>query len=72
MLVSYSHRYQIILDPQLIRDIKINIVLGKYKAISAYKIPTNPQDWLECPNCHLNPLIWTFNNVSSTSNTLKY
>lgn len=49
------------------RDIKINIVLGKYKSISSYKIPSNPQNWLECPNCHLIPLIWTFNNGSSTA-----
>jgi hypothetical protein len=49
------------------RDIKLNIILGKYKAISAYKVPDNPDDWLECPNCHLIPLTWTFNNGSSTA-----
>jgi len=52
---------------QLVRDIKINIILGKYKAISAYQIPTNPQDWLECPKCGLIPLTWNFNNGSSTA-----
>lgn len=51
----------------LLRDIKIDIVEGKYKAISAYQIPTNPQEWLQCPNCNLRPLIWEFNNGSSTA-----
>lgn len=52
---------------ELIRDIKVDIIQGKYKAISAYKIPENPQDWLECQNCHLRPLVWQFNNGSSTA-----
>lgn len=49
------------------RDIKIDIIQGKYKAISAYKIPDNPHDWLNCPNCGLKPLVWEFNNGSSTA-----
>jgi hypothetical protein len=49
-----------------LRDIKIDIVSGKYKCISAYKIPVNPSKWLNCPNCGLKPLIWEFNNGSST------
>jgi hypothetical protein len=49
------------------RDIKIDIIQGKYKAISAYQIPKNPEDWLECPNCGLKPLVWEFNNGRSTA-----
>ena len=29
------------------RDIKLDIVTGKYKCISAYKIPDKPDEWLE-------------------------
>lgn len=39
---------------------------GKYKCISAYKIPVNPSKWINCPNCGLKPLICEFNNGSST------
>ena len=46
------------MNKQLERDIKIDIISGKYKAISAYKIPNNSEDWLNCPNCGLKPLIW--------------
>lgn len=49
------------------RDIKLDILLGKYKAISAYKIPTNVDLWEECPNCGLRPLIWEFDNGRSTA-----
>jgi hypothetical protein len=49
-----------------LRDIKIDIVSGKYKCISAYKIPNKPEKWLRCPNCGLKPLVWEFNNGSST------
>ena len=52
---------------QLIRDMKITILQGKYKAISAYKIPERPSEWKECPNCGLRPIIWEFNNGSSTA-----
>jgi hypothetical protein len=52
---------------QLERDIKIDIISGKYKAISAYKIPNNSEDWLNCPNCHLKPIVWEFNNGRSTA-----
>lgn len=33
------------MSKQIERDIKIDIISGKYKAISAYKIPNNPEDW---------------------------
>lgn len=52
---------------ELKRDIKLDIIDGKYKAISAYKIPTDPSTWLDCPNCGLKPLVWEFNNGSSTA-----
>jgi len=52
---------------QLKRDIKISILEGKYKCISAYTIPSNIDKWLECPNCGLKPLTWEFNNGSSTA-----
>jgi hypothetical protein len=51
----------------LVRDIKLNIIGGKYKAISAYKIPDKPDEWKNCPNCGLKPLIWEFNNGRSTA-----
>jgi hypothetical protein len=51
---------------QLERDIKLDIIDGKYKCISAYKIPNNPEEWLDCPNCGLKPLVWEFNNGRST------
>lgn len=50
----------------IIRDIKINILLGKYKCISSYTIPKDVREWFPCPNCGLRPLIWEFNNGSST------
>jgi hypothetical protein len=52
---------------QLERDIKIDIIQGKYKCISAYKIPNKPEEWLDCPNCGLKPLVWEFNNGRSTA-----
>lgn len=55
------------MNKQLERDIKIDIISGKYKAISAYKIPDKPDEWLDCPNCHLKPLVWEFNNGRSTA-----
>lgn len=51
----------------VIRDIKLDILQGKYKAISAYQIPKNPSEWLDCPHCGLKPLTWEFNNGSSTA-----
>ena len=51
---------------QLERDIKLDIIANKYKCISAYKIPDNPEEWLNCPNCGLKPLVWEFNNGRST------
>lgn len=50
-----------------LRDIKIDIIEGKYKCISAYTIPKDIEDWLNCPNCGLKPLTWEFNNGSSTA-----
>jgi hypothetical protein len=50
-----------------IRDIKLDIILGKYKAISAYEIPKDVEKWLNCPNCGLKPLVWEFNNGRSTA-----
>jgi hypothetical protein len=52
---------------ETIRDIKISIVEGKYKCISAYTIPKDVEEWLPCPNCELRPLTWEFNNGSSTA-----
>jgi hypothetical protein len=49
------------------REIKIDIIDGKYKCISAYKIPENVDMWLRCTNCNLIPLIWEFNNGRSTA-----
>jgi hypothetical protein len=49
------------------RDIKISIIQGKYKCISAYQIPENIEEWLSCPNCGLKPLVWEFNNGRSTA-----
>jgi len=53
-------------ETQITRHIKLNILEGKYKCISAYKIPKSPDDWKDCPNCGLKPLIWEFNNGRST------
>ena len=52
---------------ETIRDIKISIVEGKYKCISAYTIPKDIDEWLPCTNCGLRPLTWEFNNGSSTA-----
>lgn len=48
------------------RDIKISIIQGKYKCISAYQIPDKIEEWLPCPNCGLKPLVWEFDNGRST------
>jgi len=39
----------------------------KYKAIGAYKDVSSPDEWQECPNCGLKPLVWEFNNGRSTA-----
>ena len=49
------------------RDIKLSILEGKYKCISAYELPNNFFNWEKCPNCNLYPLVWEFNNGSSTA-----
>jgi hypothetical protein len=41
--------------------------LSKYKCIDSYKEPEHWNEWLKCPNCDLRPLVWTFNNGSSTA-----
>ena len=51
---------------QIERDIKLDIIAGKYKCISAYKIPDNPEEWLLCLKCNLTPLVWEYNNGRST------
>lgn len=38
-----------------------------YKATSSYEEVANPDEWLECPNCHLKPLVWTFDNGRYTA-----
>ena len=52
---------------QITRDIKIDILLGKYKCISSYKIPKKPELWSNCPNCGLIPLVWEFDNGRATA-----
>jgi len=54
-------------NTQEIRDIKLDIISGRYKCISAYEIPKKPEDWRNCPNCGLKPLVWEFNNGRSTA-----
>ena len=48
------------------RDIKLDIISGKYKCIEAYKIPKDVDKQLDCPNCGLKPLAWEYNNGRST------
>jgi len=55
------------MDKQLEKDINFNISESKYKCTSDYKIPHNPKDWLNCPNCGLKPLVWVFDNGKSTA-----
>ncbi len=52
---------------EIIRDIKIDILSGKYKCIDSYEIPKNPENWSQCPNCGLRPLVWEFDNGRSTA-----
>lgn len=44
-----------------------NNIRHKYKAISAFKEVENPEEWFECPNCKLKPLVWEFNNGRHTA-----
>lgn len=50
-----------------------NLMYGKYPVekyldyndssiSSCYNEVKNPNDWLECPNCGLKPLVWIYNN----------
>ena len=57
---------EISLNLEIERNIKIDIIEGKYKAISAYRIPKDVEKWRNCPNCGLIPLIWEFDNGRST------
>jgi hypothetical protein len=52
---------------QIKRDVNIDVILGKYKCISAYKVPNNVEEWENCPNCGLKPLTWEYNNGRSTA-----
>jgi hypothetical protein len=52
---------------EIIRDIKIARLQNEYKCISSYEIPKDVHEWLPCRNCKLRPLIWEFNNGSSTA-----
>lgn len=52
---------------EIIRDIKIDILSGKYKCINSYEIPKNPENWSPCPNCGLRPLVWEFDNGRATA-----
>jgi hypothetical protein len=52
---------------EIIRDIKIDILSGKYKCIDSYEIPKNPENWSQCPNCGLRPLVWEFDNGRTTA-----
>lgn len=53
-------------EHSIIRKVKLDIIAGKYKCISAYKIPKDLLTWRKCPNCNLYPLVWEFNNGRST------
>lgn len=50
-----------------IRNTKINIITGRYKASSANSIPNDIEEWYNCPKCDLKPLTWEFNNGRSTA-----
>jgi hypothetical protein len=41
--------------------------LKNYKCTGVYKPPTAWDEWLKCPNCKLQPLVWEFDNGSSTA-----
>ena len=51
----------------IIRKVKLNMALGKYKAISSYKVPDDVEQWDVCNTCGLKPIIWEFNNGRSTA-----
>lgn len=63
---DFNQRVFYIMSTQLVRDIKLDIIDNKYKCISAYKIPDNPEEWLPCTKCNLIPLVWEYNNGRST------
>ena len=49
------------------REMKINILEGKYMCTDAYSIPKNPMMWEMCTDCGLRPLIWEFDNGRATA-----
>lgn len=38
-----------------------------YRCIDAYEEVDNPDEWDECPICHLKPLVWEYNNGRHTA-----
>lgn len=38
-----------------------------YNAINSYVEVDNPDEWLNCPNCGLKPIVWEFDNGRSTA-----
>jgi len=54
-------------NENIIRKMKIDRILDKYKCTDVYKIPENPKYWGECPHCRLRPLVWIFDNGESTA-----
>jgi hypothetical protein len=38
-----------------------------YKSIDAYVEVKEPHLWMDCPTCGLKPIVWEFNNGSSTA-----
>lgn len=54
------------MDKSIERDVKLSIIFNKYKCTSAYIIPDNISEWINCPNCGLKPLVWEFDNGRST------
>ena len=39
----------------------------EYKGTTGYKEVDKPNEWLDCPECGLKPIVWEFNNGRSTS-----
>jgi len=38
-----------------------------YYCIDAYKIPSNQDEWMNCPKCKLKPMTWVFDNGEHTA-----
>jgi len=43
-----------------------DILRISYNCIEAYKEVEDPENWFNCPNCGLKPLVWSFDNGRST------